>query len=68
MFYFPLELLEIYKSDNYPKIRLGRGKDGGYVIIDGLNYDLLLGCGISNDDSFEHCFLKKYITIRKLLK
>ena len=63
MFYFPLELLQIYKSDDYPKIRLGRGKDGGYVIIDGLEYDLLLGCGISNDDSFEHCFLKKYTKI-----
>jgi len=42
-----------------PKTRIGRNYDGGYVIVDNLKYDLLIGCGISNDDSFEHDFLSK---------
>ena len=52
--------LKIIKSLDHSKIRLGKNGDGGYVILDGLNYDLLIGCGISNDDSFEHAFLEKY--------
>jgi hypothetical protein len=43
-----------------PKIRLGTNGDGGYVIIDNLNYDLLVGCGINNDINFEFDFCNKY--------
>ena len=55
---FPVNLLKIVKSKTQTNIRLGKKNDGGYVILDGLDYDLLIGCGISNDDSFEHDFLK----------
>ena len=41
------------------KTRIGKNNDGGYVIVNNLKYDLLIGCGISNDDSFEHDFLSK---------
>lgn len=54
-----LDFLKIYETE-HKKIRLGSHKDGGYVIADGLNYDILLSCGISNDTSFENDFLKKY--------
>lgn len=51
-----LDFLQIYKTE-HQKIRIGDDKDGGYVIIDGFDYDLLLSCGISNDTSFENNFL-----------
>ena len=57
--YFPFESLKCYKSKQ-PKIRLGKDNDGGYVIVEGYKYDLMIGCGISNDSSFEHSFLEKY--------
>ena len=57
--YFPFESLKCYKPTQ-PKIRLGKDNDGGYLIVDGYKYDLMIGCGISNDSSFEHSFLKKY--------
>lgn len=61
---FPFELLKCYeKPRGYNKIRIGRNNDGGYVILDGLEYDLMLGCGINDDDSFEHEFLKRYRNI-----
>ena len=55
--YFPLEALKIYKSFVYSKVRLGKKRDGGYVILDGLKYDLLLCCGMGRDISFEHALL-----------
>jgi hypothetical protein len=58
-----LDSLTVYKS-KYPKCRVGSIQDGGYVIADGLEYDLLLSCGIGNDISFEKEFLKKYPTIK----
>lgn len=36
------------------KIRIGKPYDGGYVICSDLKYDCVLGCGISDDVSFEH--------------
>ena len=56
---FPLEVLKIYESP-LNKIRLGRGGDGGYVIVEGLEYDALVSCGVSDDDSFEHSFISSY--------
>lgn len=35
------------------KRRVGRLKDGGYVIVSGLCYDALISCGINNEVSFE---------------
>lgn len=61
---FPIHSLQVYKINN--KIRIGRNHDGGYVIADGYDYDLLIGCGIKDDDSFEHDFLKKYQNINCL--
>lgn len=57
--FFPLYILRIHKFKEL-KIRIGRDHDGGYVIIDGLSYDLLIGCGISNDISFEEVFIERF--------
>jgi hypothetical protein len=47
-----------------PKLRIGRPHDGGYMICDlSGSYDCFLGCGISNDISFEQAFLAKYRNI-----
>lgn len=54
-----LDYLIIYNSE-YNKIRIGSLNDGGYVIADGLEYDLLLSCGISDDITFEDYFTNKY--------
>jgi hypothetical protein len=54
-----MNFLIVYKTQ-YKKIRLGSKNDGGYVLADGMDYDLLLSCGIANDISFEEEFLKKY--------
>jgi hypothetical protein len=54
-----VNILKIYKTE-HTKIRIGNDLDGGYVIIDNFDYDLLLSCGISNDTSFENDFLHKY--------
>lgn len=56
-----IESLKIYKSP-YEKKRIGRNRDGGYVIAwdDQLKYDLFISGGISNDISFEEDFINKY--------
>lgn len=54
-----LELLKVYQPANR-KIRLGRDRDGGYVVVDGYNYDLLLSAGIGGDISFETDFIQRY--------
>jgi len=41
-------------------IHLGPKKDGGYVIADGFDYDLLISCGISDNIGFEEAFLDRY--------
>ena len=54
-----LEFLNRYISP-YNKIRLGSEYDGGYVIADGLSYNELISCGISDDVTFENDFISKY--------
>lgn len=54
------DCLKIYKSP-YPKIRIGKNNDGGYVICDiDQNYDLFIAGGIADDISFELDLLKLY--------
>jgi len=52
-----MDTLTLYKSP-WPKTRLGRRNDGGYVVcvLPG-TYDSLISCGISDDISFEQNFL-----------
>ena len=54
-------VLTVYKSP-FPKERIGKDFDGGYIMIDipGKTYDLLLSGGILDDISFEEDFLMKY--------
>lgn len=53
------DFLRVYNIKN--KLRIGSKYDGGYIIIDNIcNYDVLLSCGIANDDTFEHYFVNKY--------
>ena len=53
------DFFQVYDSNN--KLRIGSTYDGGYIIIDKLcDYDVLLSCGIANDDTFEHYFVNKY--------
>jgi len=56
-----INYLRIYETE-YNKFRFGSSNDGGYVIADGLSYDLLLSCGINDDVTFENCFIEKYGT------
>lgn len=55
------EDLTVYTSP-YPKIRLGKDFDGGYVIADipGITYSCLISGGISDDISFEEDFIRRY--------
>ena len=53
---FDFRILNTYTIPNM-LVRVGRGSDGGYVIADGFEYDLLISCGIANDISFEESFL-----------
>jgi hypothetical protein len=53
------DFLQVYDINN--KLRIGSKNDGGYIIIDKLcDYDVLLSCGIANDDSFEHYFVDRF--------
>lgn len=54
-------LLTVYTSP-FPKIRLGKEYDGGYVFADipHIQYTMLLAGGIESDISFELDFVKKY--------
>ena len=53
--------LTVYASP-FPKKRLGKNHDGGYVIVDIPNakYSILLAGGIKDDISFEEDFVKKF--------
>ena len=60
--------LIVYQSE-WPKIRLGKSGDGGYVIADlainGLDeptspYDLIISCGIAEEDSFTRDAIQIY--------
>jgi hypothetical protein len=54
-------VLTVYRCP-YPKLRLGKDYDGGYIIADipGIKYKLLLAGGIERDISFEEAFIAKY--------
>ena len=54
-------VLTVYKSP-FPKRRLGKNFDGGYIIADvpNANYTTLLAGGIERDISFEEDFMAKY--------
>lgn len=53
--------LRVYKSE-FPKKRIGKNNDGGYVICDipNINYDVLIAGGIEKDSSFEDQFLNMF--------
>lgn len=54
-----MDYLRVFETE-YEKKRYGKNGDGGYVIADGLEYDIFISCGIGNDISFEKDFLDKY--------
>jgi hypothetical protein len=56
-----METLTLYKSP-YPKKRIGKNNDGGYVTVElpDNDYDLFLSGGISNDNTFENELLKMH--------
>jgi hypothetical protein len=55
-----LESLIVYKTSQ-PKIRIGsHNGDGGYVIIDGLNYDCIISGGVADNIDFELEMLQKH--------
>jgi hypothetical protein len=56
----PKDLI-VYKCP-YPKVRIGKEYDGGYVMaeIPDIKYSMLVSGGIARDISFEEGFLKKY--------
>jgi hypothetical protein len=58
-------ILTVY-SCPYPKLRLGKDGDGGYIIVDlpNLDYPILISGGISDDISFEEDFLNKYKNVK----
>ena len=60
--------LTVYESP-FPKIRMGNDGDGGYIIADIplFQYDYLLGCGVSDDISFEVDFLSRYPEVKSCL-
>ena len=60
-------VLTCFKSP-FKKVRLGRDYDGGYIIADipNVNYNIILGCGIANDITFENDFIKKYPNVQCL--
>ena len=47
-----------------PLIRVGPKSDGGYVMVDGFNYDHFLSCGIAEDIRFELALLDKYPNLK----
>jgi len=53
---FDYSILNTYITP-FPLVRIGPKQDGGYVIANGLDYDLFISCGIANDIRFEESFL-----------
>jgi hypothetical protein len=55
-----MENLVLYQS-NFPKQRIGKNNDGGYIIVElPDNYDSFISGGVANDVSFEEAILNKY--------
>ena len=55
------QLLTVYKSP-FPKLRIGKDYDGGYIICDipDIKYDILIAGGVADDISFEEHLCNKY--------
>lgn len=59
-----MENLIVYKSP-YPKLRIGKNGDGGYVVNNiSTHYDILVSGGVSDDISFEQDFLNKHPNVK----
>jgi hypothetical protein len=59
-FRFNPDILTVYKSP-YTKKRIGKNNDGGYIIdILPITYNIIIGCGINDDITFEEDFIKQY--------
>lgn len=58
-------LITCYQSP-FPKKRIGKDYDGGYIIVNvpNIEYSILLGAGICDDISFEEDFVSMYPTIQ----
>lgn len=58
-------VLTVYNSP-FPKLRLGKDYDGGYIIADvpHVTYNIQLSGGIEHDISFEEGFIHKYPTVK----
>lgn len=54
-------LLTVYKSP-FPKLRIGKDNDGGYIICDipDIKYDILISGGVADDISFEEHLCNMY--------
>jgi len=62
---FDYNVLSVYEPlPQNQLIRIGPNADGGYVVADGINYDLFISCGIADDIRFEEAFLDKYNDIK----
>lgn len=61
------EVLTVYQSP-FPKIRLGKNNDGGYIIaaIPNIEYNVLLAGGIEQDISFEEDFINHYPNVNTI--
>jgi hypothetical protein len=60
---FDYSILTTYKTSCELK-RFGPNSDGGYVLADGIDYDLFISCGIAGDIQFEDSFLDKYNNLK----
>lgn len=58
--------LVVFQPSN-AKTRLGNNGDGGYVIIDGYNYDYYVGCGLGWNPSFDFNFINNNPNIKGLV-
>ena len=61
-----LKNLILYHPVN-KKIRLGHHADGGYVIIDGYEYDYFISGGVGENITFEIDFIKRYPNIQGII-
>ena len=61
-----LDCLKLYNPSNCKK-RYGNAGDGGYVVVDGYEYDCYFSCGIGNDASFDNSFASNHPGISGLL-
>lgn len=56
-----MEYLQTYQLPfGLSKVRLGNKNDGGYVIVNGLDYDYYVSCGIGGDATFDIDFVQKH--------